>query len=97
MVLLSRRVAIFVHGCFWHRHDGCGRSSIPATRPDYWAARFARNVERDARSEAALLALGWTVVTVWECETRSQPRLDAKLRETLGIVDPEARTAPDAP
>ena len=61
------RAAVFVHGCFWHRHPGCPRATTPATRTDYWGPKFARNVARDAEVEAALLALGWRVGVVWEC------------------------------
>jgi DNA mismatch endonuclease, patch repair protein len=66
IVLPRYRVAIFVHGCFWHRH-GCKYTSTPATRPDFWADKFKANVERDKRAVEQLLALGWRVAVVWEC------------------------------
>ncbi len=80
VVLPRHRVAIFVHGCFWHRHAGCPRASTPKTNVDFWLAKFAANVERDARQQAEISALGWRVVVVWECEARRPERL----RELLG-------------
>ena len=83
IVLKSRNTAIFVHGCFWHRHPGCRFATTPATRAEFWAEKFRRNRERDAANEARLRQAGWEVLTVWECETKSgvylEPLLD-KLR-----------------
>ena len=70
LVFPGRRAAVFVHGCFWHRHAGCPRATTPATRTDYWAPKFARNIARDAEVQAALLAQGWRVGVVWECALR---------------------------
>lgn len=67
IVLPSRRVAIFVHGCFWHRHAGCRLTTTPTTRPEFWAAKFEGNVRRDAQAQERLIALGWRVAVVWEC------------------------------
>ena len=67
VVLPGRRIAVFVHGCFWHRHD-CKAGRVPKTRTEYWEAKFTRNVERDAQTKAALEAFGWAVVVVWECQ-----------------------------
>ena len=61
------RAAVFVHGCFWHRHRGCAKATTPATRTDYWAPKFARNVARDARNLADLRARGWRAAVAWEC------------------------------
>jgi len=63
------RTAVFVHGCFWHRHPGCRRASIPQTRIEFWRSKLARNVERDRAASAALKKAGWRVAVVWECET----------------------------
>jgi DNA mismatch endonuclease, patch repair protein len=68
LVLSKRRIAIFVHGCFWHQHDGCRRSRRPASRADYWGPKLDRNVARDAAAKLALEADGWNVMVVWECE-----------------------------
>ena len=75
----SRRWAVFVHGCYWHRH-GCKATTTPKRNRAFWEAKFARNVERDAESAAALRKLGFTVVVVWECETKGDL---AALRERL--------------
>lgn len=71
IVLPRWRVAVFVHGCFWHRHD-CGLSGIPATRSDFWRDKLDANVARDARNLPALLESGWRVATVWECAIRGK-------------------------
>ena len=62
----------FVHGCFWHRHDGCASSTMPSTRVDYWRDKFENNVNRDQTSRVALLDAGWRVAVVWECALRKQ-------------------------
>ena len=64
----AARVAVEIRGCFWHQHCGCMRAKLPRTRADWWAAKLARNVERDNRNEAELLARGWRLQVVWECE-----------------------------
>lgn len=76
IVLPKYRVAIFVHGCFWHRHPGCKFAAVPSTRADFWASKFAGNIERDVRNVQALKGTGWTVLTVWECEVREELALD---------------------
>ena len=70
IVLPGCRVAIFVHGCFWHCHRNCLYAKIPATRPDFWREKLEGNAFRDRRNVAALLALGWRVLVVWECASR---------------------------
>jgi DNA mismatch endonuclease (patch repair protein) len=65
---------IQVHGCFWHRHACGAGQSTPATRLDYWNAKFARNVERDRRNLRMLRRMGWSVLVVWECQTRTSKR-----------------------
>src|SRR5258705_4055489 len=80
-VILGRlRTAIFVHGCFWHRHQ-CRLGRVePATRVDFWRRKFAANVARDRRAVKALKRLRWRVVIVWECEARDPVKLRARLR-----------------
>ena len=70
VVLPGRRLAIFVHGCFWHRHAGCRLAKLPSTNREFWATKLERNAERDRRAVEALLSNGWRVLTVWECATR---------------------------
>jgi DNA mismatch endonuclease (patch repair protein) len=65
---------ILVHGCFWHRHGCEAGQSTPASRVDYWNAKFARNVARDRRNLRKLRRLGWSVLVVWECQTRAAKR-----------------------
>jgi DNA mismatch endonuclease (patch repair protein) len=77
------RVALFVHGCFWHRHAQCRRASTPATDREFWIAKFERNVRRDAQVADALRAEGWDVRIIWECETRNTADLRDKLLSIL--------------
>lgn len=81
MVFPKRRIAVFVHGCFWHRHPGCAKASTPKSNVAFWEEKFTRNVERDRRAYGALEADGWTVLTVWECETKDPERLAAFVEE----------------
>lgn len=83
LVFPGRRLCIFVHGCFWHRHTGCRLASTPGSNVEFWKDKFARNLERDERKEAELRSAGWNVETVWECETRSPETLEARLRALL--------------
>lgn len=88
----GRRLAIFVHGCFWHAHD-CPRGvRRPKQNADYWSAKTARNVERDAQVEAKLAALGWRSLVVWECELKDEAALETRLRAALQATarDPAA-------
>ena len=77
IVLPGRRVAIFVHGCFWHMHAVCRFANMPATREEFWRLKLEGNARRDRRDEAALAEQGWRVLVVWECATRGQESLEA--------------------
>ncbi|PDQ17672.1 very short patch repair endonuclease [Mesorhizobium sanjuanii] len=81
IVLRKHRLVIFVHGCFWHRHEGCRRCTTPKTRAEFWSEKFRRNVERDHRHVDALRKRGWNVLIVWECETKNPRELDVLLIE----------------
>lgn len=70
IVLKKYRTVIFVHGCFWHRHAGCRYATTPSSNKKFWEEKFLKNVERDHRNTAELLALGWNVVIVWECHLK---------------------------
>lgn len=83
IVMAGRRLAIFVHGCFWHGHDCPRGSRVPKANRDYWTAKVARNVARDARTAAELAAAGWRVETIWECELRDAGVLQARLEALL--------------
>ncbi|MBB3034679.1 very short patch repair endonuclease [Alteriqipengyuania lutimaris] len=89
IVLAKNRLAIFVHGCFWHRHENCPRASMPSTRREFWESKFARTVERDAEQAAALRAAGWQPEVIWECETRDAETLSERLRDILERNNPE--------
>jgi DNA mismatch endonuclease (patch repair protein) len=82
LVLAKHRKAMFVHGCFWHRHS-CPRGSMPTTRSDFWRQKLEGNKKRDARNLRALRRAGWDVLVIWECETRNSDSLSAKLRRFL--------------
>lgn len=83
LVFSSRKIVLFVHGCFWHQHQPCKIAHIPKSRSGYWQAKFRRNAERDEANAAALRALGWQVVVVWECETADPDGLLSKLAAEL--------------
>lgn len=73
IVLPKYHTVIFVNGCFWHRHD-CSRFVWPSSNQDYWRPKILRNVERDKKNTEELKALGWNVITVWECELKRAVR-----------------------
>jgi len=79
VVMKSRSLVIFIHGCLWHLHEGCKLVRIPKSRPDYWPAKLARNKARDELHVAKLHAEGWTVEVIWECETRDPDKLGQRL------------------
>lgn len=83
LVFPGRRIVLFVHGCFWHRHPGCRMAYMPKSRIDFWQAKFDTNVARDARNLAELAGEGWTVAVIWECETRDPVRLRQIIRERI--------------
>lgn len=77
LVLPKHGAVVFVHGCFWHRHEGCRYTTTPATRPEFWQAKFDANVARDSAVRAKLLEDGWRVATVWECALRKPDKVGA--------------------
>ena len=91
IVLPRHRVAIFVHGCFWHRHGDpqCRLARVPKSRLEFWLPKFSANQARDRRDQRALSDLGWRILVVWECELRDKEQLENKLRQCL-----EERCAP---
>ena len=84
IVLPGRRLAIFVHGCFWHGHDCARGARVPKQNRDYWLGKVARNVARDAASREALAAAGWRVETIWECHMKDEAALTDRL---AGLLD----------
>lgn len=94
IVLKKYRTAILVHGCYWHRHDGCSLAYTPKSRRDFWMAKFQQNVERDKRTQRALRLEGWRVIVVWECEIAHTERLRkrlVKLLSGLGRASPRIK------
>ena len=87
IVLPKYRTAVFVNGCFWHRHEGCRYAFFPKTRVDFWMAKFQDTVERDHRQREELRNLDWRVVTIWECETRDRGHLQEQIVQRLGPRD----------
>ena len=83
LVFPSRRAIIEVRGCFWHRHQGCGRASLPKTRSEFWSAKFEANVSRDRRNLEQLEGDGWRVLVLWECEIGREPLLKDRMRRFL--------------
>ena len=83
IVMPGRRLAVFVHGCFWHGHDCARGARVPKQNRDYWTAKVGRNVARDAKSRAELEAAGWRVETIWECELKDAPALESRLKALL--------------
>jgi len=82
-VIRSRRIAVLVHGCFWHQHRGCKLARTPTSRPDYWPAKLRGNVTRDRLVSRKLKRAGFRVVTVWECQTAQADRLTLRLSRAL--------------
>ena len=86
----GKKVALFINGCFWHRHKGCKLATTPKSNVEYWSIKFERNVERDKANLAKLRRQGWTVHVLWECQLskskaeRTFARLLPKLAEELG-------------
>jgi len=84
MVFASRRKAIFVHGCFWHRHEGCGLARLPKSKLVFWREKLEGNRRRDRRNRAALARLGWRTMVLWECELSNEARVRARVKGFLG-------------
>ncbi len=84
VVMKGRRVALFVHGCFWHGHDCARGARQPKANAAYWRAKIDRNRARDARNAAALDAAGWRVLTVWECEMKADGFADRLVAQVRG-------------
>ena len=92
LILPKWNAAVFVHGCFWHRHAGCKLSSTPATRRDFWLDKFAATTERDLRALAALQVAGWRTAIVWECQLRGKA-IDQTIEDVAAWLSSGRRTA----
>jgi DNA mismatch endonuclease, patch repair protein len=92
IVLPRYRLAVFVHGCFWHRHAGCPRTTTPTTHAEFWREKFAANTVRDARAVAALKSLDWRSVIIWECDAEAGGASLMTLLRRLPMLDRVARS-----
>ena len=93
LVMKGRRVAVFVHGCFWHGHDCPRGARKPKANADYWSAKIDRNRARDVAARAALEAEGWRVVTVWECGMKAAGFADRLVAEVRGQAASDTSSA----
>ncbi|HZZ80575.1 MAG TPA: very short patch repair endonuclease [Gemmataceae bacterium] len=83
LVFRSQSKVIFVHGCFWHRHEGCPLCRMPKSRLRFWKPKLNANRERDAANQAKLIAMGWQYMIVWECDLRDMNRLTSRIKSFL--------------
>jgi DNA mismatch endonuclease (patch repair protein) len=83
IVLPRYRTVIFVNGCFWHGHRGCGRAKLPSTRPEFWSNKISMNMKRDQSALRNIRQVGWKVIVVWECQTHTAAALERNLRRLL--------------
>ena len=95
LVFAGRRKVVFVHGCFWHRHESCRKATEPKTRADFWAEKFKANVARDRRVEEELSDQGWTSLVIWECETKDTASLAERLKAFLAVVPDTVSADPE--
>ncbi len=79
IVLPKYKTVIFVHGCFWHRHENCKNASTPNTRKEFWENKFKANVKRDKEIQQKIKNIGWESVVIWECETKDLEELRVKI------------------
>jgi DNA mismatch endonuclease, patch repair protein len=83
LVFSGKKLALFVHGCFWHRHPGCTCAYRPKSNIEFWNGKFKNNVARDKRVRGELEKMGWRVAIIWECQTGNPDRLRKELNELL--------------
>lgn len=96
LVFGPRKKVIFVHGCFWHAHN-CGHGRMPESRQEYWVPKLIGNKERDQANVAKLEALGWKVLTIWECEIKKTADLVDRVTEFLADVPRPQETGQQTP
>jgi DNA mismatch endonuclease (patch repair protein) len=83
LVFRPRRKVIFVHGCFWHRHNSCALARLPKSRMDFWVPKLEGNKARDRQNNRALAKEGWKVLTIWECQLKNTGGLEATIKKFL--------------
>lgn len=82
-VVSTKKVAVFVHGCFWHGHSNCKRAKLPSTNTEFWTKKISGNIRRDRRNERLLRKEGWRVVTIWQCRLRKPESVSRRLGRFL--------------
>ncbi len=85
IVLPKYKSVIFVHGCFWHQHEGCRKARRPTSNVEFWNEKLDKNIERDSRKEAELKNSGWKVLTIWDCEIKNEDLLIEKVKNFLYV------------
>lgn len=83
LVFPKHGLCMFVHGCFWHRHPDCKYAYMPKSRVDFWQNKLTKNVERDLKTQQALINMGWRVVTIWECHTKNRDLLRLEIQNAF--------------
>ncbi|WP_338736198.1 very short patch repair endonuclease [Asticcacaulis sp. DW145] len=86
IVFRKRHKAIFIHGCFWHGHGGCRKAKVPATRSEFWIHKIETNKSRDTRKEDELRALGYDIMTIWECDLKDLATVSTRIISFLGPI-----------
>ena len=92
VVLPKYKTVIFVNGCFWHMHEGCKQGRLPKSNVDYWREKLAKNVENDKKHTEQILGMGWTPITIWECELKKnfEDTMDKIILE-ITTINPESK------
>jgi len=83
MVFRSKRKVIFVHGCFWHLHEGCRKAAFPKSKKRYWVPKLLRNRERDERILQELKTMGWKALVIWQCQLAKKELISRKINRFL--------------
>lgn len=89
IVLSTYKTVIFIHGCFWHRHNNCKYATTPKTRTDFWNEKFKKNISNDFKNKKVLEELGYQVIIIWECEINK--RFDETLKKIVSVIGPPHR------
>lgn len=88
IVLPKYKTVIFIHGCFWHRHEGCRYATTPKTREEFWKEKFRKNIQNDRKHQEDLESAGWRVLIIWECELKKN-RFEETMRKVLLVLKQE--------